>query len=101
MNWTELAESIIAERGNKCEFCEQPAWDLHHALVYRNTKQKKILDVKYNMILVCRKHHVHSPDAIRQAWALLVERYGRDAMVEWVEGLDLLVVPRVEWLDAD
>ena len=100
MTWKQLIQQIIAERGLFCEFCDELADDLHHGIVYRNTKFKKLLDVKYNLILVCRAHHIHSQDAIRQAWALLCARYSRTVMVAWVEGLDLLVVPRVEWLDG-
>lgn len=50
----------------------------------------------------CHKwFHDNKRKGIRLAWALLVERYGRDVMVAWVEGLDLLVKPRVAWLEDE
>lgn len=101
MTWRELTDELIEERGHECEFCDEPAVDAHHCIVYRNTKHKKLLDVKYNLVLVCRKHHVQSQDAMRQAWGLLTARYTREVMVAWVEGLDLLVKPRIEWLEEE
>ena len=98
-SWNEIKEDIIAERGSGCEFCGQPGWDAHHALVTRQKRNRAQLDTKYNIVVVCREHHIHSQDAMRQAWGLLVARYGRDVMVDWVEGLDLLVKPRIAWLE--
>lgn len=102
MTWRELTDEIIAERGEGCEVCGSPTIDMpHHALVYRSKKNKKLLDVKYNLLLVCRLHHIHSQDAMRQAWGLLKGRYGQSTMEEWITNLPLLVKPRISWLEDE
>lgn len=101
MNWADLCIQVILERGTKCEYCDNEADDLHHALITRQKKSRKLLDCKYNTILVCREHHVHSKEAMRQAWGLLTARYGYDVMCEWIESLDLIVKPRIPWLNDE
>ena len=101
MTWDDIKRELVQERTKTCEFCGAVAVDAHHAIISTQKRSRKILNDPRNLVLVCRACHVNSEDAIRQAWGLLCERYGRDVMVEWVEGLDLLVKPRVEWLDAD
>ena len=101
MNWQDLCIQVILERGTTCEYCDNEADDLHHALVYRSAKNKKLLDTRFNVVLTCRRHHVHSKEAIRQAWKLLCARYGRQVMCDWLEGLELLVKPRIPWLEDE
>ena len=101
MTWDDIKRELTEERGRQCEFCSEPAVDAHHAIVSTQKRSRKLLNVPQNLVLVCRACHVDSKDAMRQAWRLLVERYGREVMVDWLDGLDLLVKPRVEYLDDD
>jgi Restriction endonuclease len=56
--WRELKETIIAERGAKCEICgSTEKLDLHH-IKARKCRGK---DVVENLQLLCRKCHAQTP----------------------------------------
>ena len=107
MTWNDIKRELEYERGHFCENCgvSHPLDPAHHGVIWRLKGANNILDVKFNLLILCMSchkwFHDHKQDGIRQAWALLVERYGRQAMVDWLEGLDLLVKPRIEWLEAE
>ncbi len=56
--WRELKESILAERGAKCEICGSlNNLDLHHI----NARKNKGKDVLDNLQLLCRTCHAQTP----------------------------------------
>jgi len=99
--WQKTCEEIYKERGDKCELCGTPR-DIdapHHAIIRRAKKFRQYLDVKYNLILVCRSHHEHSDADRRRAWKMNCERYGREVMIAWLNGVPMKIKPNIEWME--
>lgn len=96
--WQRVCREVFDERGPLCELCGALSRDAHHALIGR-MKSKPELDCKENTLLVCRGCHEDSDEAKRLAWQLLCDRYGREHMVAWLDGLSLIEKPRLEWME--
>ncbi len=105
MTWADITQQVIAERGQECEKCavSGPLDPPHHGVIWRLKGANKILNVKYNLLLLCQKchkwFHDNKHEGIRLAWSMLVERYGYKVMCDWLAGLDLKIKPRLEWLE--
>jgi len=92
---TETARALMNERNTMlCECCnERPAEEAHHCLYgkdNRNCQAKKLLNMSYNLQLVCKK--CHACDALSHEnrvrfWGTQCERYGHDVMLAWHESL--------------
>ena len=101
--WQRVCREVFEERGGRCEICgtDKNLDAPHHAIIRRSKPYKKWLDVKFNLILVCREHHEHSDADRARAWKVNRERYGRDAMISWLDSVPMIEKskPRVEWME--
>jgi len=87
---TPTAMKLIEERGNLCECCGiRQGTEAHHALYYKDNKNlraKKLLDMTYNLILVCERCHsckAKTHQSKVRFWEIQCARYGHDVMVAW------------------
>jgi hypothetical protein len=92
-NWEDVRESIRKDRGIYCERCGMAPWtELHHCLFHR-MKNHKELDSIFNLMGVCSDCHPYcnSFETRRKFWRSQCNLYGHETMVEWYDGLNLLV----------
>jgi hypothetical protein len=100
---------IIKRRGYLCECgCGKAGEDLHHAFIHHirskgKTKYPQLND-KRNLIVVNHQEHItrkfDTREWRRKFWKKQVERYGEDAMMDWIESLpDKLKLTRLDFLN--
>jgi len=104
MTWREVCLDVIWERGAYCEVCGSPEIDNpHHAVIFRIAKFKKWLDVKFNLVILCRTCHAQAHSEVRhwrrKCWEILCRRYGREVMISWMNSLPLKVIPLTSELE--
>lgn len=93
----EIREKIFNERGHICEFCGENKWtDLHHAIMRRDVRFKKVLDVEVNFMAVCHVpcHMSREVDAweVKRLFVFIQQERGFAAH-EWLANLPLKIKP--------
>lgn len=90
--------AFIAERGNICECseCNEPASDVHHAIVPRIKGCPEVNDAWENLAYVNHFEHVslHKFSGIEWArffWEKNCARYGKPRMMAWLRSLPLKI----------
>lgn len=102
------AFELARERGFMCEWCkrkkgEDAFWrpnqgtELHHALIRRDVRFKRHLDVDENFCLVCHDCHMSGDVDTREfrQWffRIQVKRYGMERMAKWMDSLPFEISP--------
>jgi len=88
---TDTALRLMNERGTMfCEVCNSaPGEEGHHCLYIKdnkNKKAKKLLDLTYNLQLVCHACHAGPAKTHENKvrfWNMQCKRYGREVMLKW------------------
>ena len=92
-DWAELRQAIFDAwdtegQGVRCQECgEHPASELHHGVVGRK-KGYTILDRKENLLPLCHGCNfgriLDTYEGRQKVWRIMVDKWGIDAMNEWL-----------------
>jgi len=102
---TPTARRLIKERGAICEVkgCSNLAVEAHHCLYHRRRGKHPVpeLDMDENLQLVCLQCHrvtgrANGFENRVDFWKRQCERFGREHMIEWNQGLPIKVKEHYE-----
>ena len=102
--WKEAKlRAYVNEKRTVCEVCGRaPATDAHHAIVKRDKNNKKVDNI-INVQMVCHKCHMEGKadgyKNMTKAVDKAVERYGREAVIEWLKSLNKEVGEQLVYLE--
>lgn len=100
--WERAKRKALKEGRLYCEVrgCTNRATQAHHAIVKRDRRFSHDVDHLYNVQMVCWKCHMGGlTDTLpnfERALKASVARYGRDNMIDWLEGFSPKKRPSTE-----